>query len=215
MADHQWRRMLRLLACRDGSGARGGRIAYATAQYIAATGDEQFEYDCGVELLVETARLWANLGHHDTSGKFRIHGVTGPDEYSALADNNLYTDLMAQQNLRDAVDACVRRPVMGRRFGVDDEETAYWRDCANNMMMAFNRELGVHEQAENFTRQALWDFPATPASDYPLLLRYPYFELYRKQVVKQADVTLAMYLRGDAFTAEEKTRNVDYYEALT
>jgi alpha,alpha-trehalose phosphorylase len=190
-------------------------IAYATAQYIAATADEQFEYDCGVELLVETARLCASLGHRDSSGRFRIEGVTGPDEYSALADNNLFTNLMAQQNLRDAADACERRVQVAGRLGVNADETAYWRDCANDMMVPYNDALGVHEQAENFTRQAVWDFAATPSADYPLLLHYPYFELYRKQVVKQADVTLAMYLRPDAFTVEEKTRNFCYYEALT
>lgn len=193
----------------------GADIAYAAARHIRATGDEQFESDCGVELLVETARLWASLGHHDASGQFRIEGVTGPDEYSALTDNNLFTNLMAQQNLRDAADACERRAEVGRRLDVRDEEIAYWRDCANHMALPYNSELGVHEQAENFTRQAVWDFDATAASDYPLMLRHPYFELYRKQVVKQADVTLAMYLRSDAFTAEEKARNFDYYEALT
>lgn len=193
----------------------GADIAYATARHIRATGDEQFESDCGVELLVETARLCASLGHHHASGQFRIEGVTGPDEYSALADNNLFTNLMAQQNLHDAADACERRSEVARRLEVRDEEIAYWRDCADHMALPYNSELGVHEQAENFTRQALWDFDATPVTDYPLLLRYPYFELYRKQVVKQADVTLAMYLRGDAFTPEQKARNFEYYEALT
>jgi len=190
-------------------------IAYATAQYIAATGDEQFETECGVELLVETARLWASLGHHHTSGEFRIGGVTGPDGYSALAANNLFTNVMAQQNLRDAVAACCRQADVARRLQVTDEEATYWHDCAEHMMVPYNTELGVHEQAENFTHQAVWDFAATPATHYPLLLHYPYFELYRKQVVKQADVTLAMYLRGDAFTADEKARNFSYYEALT
>ena len=103
-------------------------IAYATAQYIAATGDARFETECGVELLVETARLWASLGHHHTSGEFRIDGVTGPDEYSALADNNLFTNLMAQQNLRDAADACCRHADVARRLQVTDEEATYWRD---------------------------------------------------------------------------------------
>ncbi|OBK31066.1 glycosyl hydrolase [Mycobacterium asiaticum] len=190
-------------------------IAYATAQYLAATADTEFETDCGVELLVETARLWASLGHRDASGKFRIDGVTGPDEYSALGDNNLFTNLMAQQNFRDAADACERRPDIAQRLEVGDEETARWRDSADRMTLPYNAELGVHEQAENFTRQGRWDFAATPKEDYPLLLRYPYFELYRKQVVKQADVTMAMYLRGDAFTAQEKERNFRYYEALT
>ena len=64
-----------------------------------------FEREAGVELLVETARLWRSLGHHDADGRFRIDGVTGPDEYSAIADNNVYTNLMAQRNLRAAADA--------------------------------------------------------------------------------------------------------------
>lgn len=190
-------------------------IAYATAQYIAATGDEQFEHDCGVELLVETARFWASLGHHDCTGRFRIDGVTGPDEYSALVDNNLFTNLMAQRNLTEAARACERRPLVAHRLRVSEEETAHWRRCAEHVVMPYNDDLKVHEQSENFTRLAPWDFAATPPTHYPLLLRYPYFELYRTQVVKQADLTLAMYLRGDAFTTEEKARNFDYYEALT
>ncbi|OCB14132.1 glycosyl hydrolase [Mycolicibacterium porcinum] len=190
-------------------------IAYATAQYVAATGDGQFEIDCGAELLVETARLWVSLGHHDSTGRFRIDGVTGPDEYTALVDNNLFTNLMAQANLTEAADVCERLPALARRLGVSAEETARWRAAASRMEVPYNPDLGVHEQAESFTRLAHWDFATMTPADYPLLLHYPYFELYRTQVVKQADLTLAMYLRGDAFTAEEKVRNFEYYEALT
>ena len=75
--------------------------------------------------------------------------------------------------------------------------------------------LGVHPQAERFTRHQVWDFAHTEPEQYPLLLHFPYFDLYRKQVVKQADLVLAMHLRGEAFTAEQKARNFDYYEALT
>ncbi|QLY33106.1 glycoside hydrolase family 65 protein [Nocardia huaxiensis] len=190
-------------------------IADATARYLAATDDEEFETDCGVELLVETARLWAGLGHHNSSGDFRIDGVTGPDEYSALADNNVYTNLMAQRNLREAAAACARRPEMADKFGVTPEETARWHDCADRMALPYNEKLGVHEQSEGFTRYARWDFAATTATNYPLLLNYPYFELYRKQVVKQADLVLAMQLCPTVFTAEQKARNFDYYDALT
>lgn len=190
-------------------------IAYATAQYIAATGDEQFEVDYGVELLVETARLWVSLGHHDTTGQFRIDGVTGPDEYTALVDNNLFTNLMAQHNLTEAAAACERCPSVADRLGVSPEETARWRGAASCIAVPFNPDLGVHEQSESFTRLAHWNHAATPPSAYPLLLHYPYFELYRTQVVKQADLTMAMYLRGDAFTPEEKARNFEYYEAVT
>ncbi|MFF3228342.1 glycoside hydrolase family 65 protein [Nocardia suismassiliense] len=190
-------------------------IADATIRYLAATGDEQFERDCGVELLVETARLWAVLGHRDSAGNFRIDGVTGPDEYSALADNNIYTNLMAQKNLRGAVAACERQPEVAQRLGVTESEIGRWRDCAAKVAIPYNDELEVHEQSENFTHYMRWNFADTPAERYPLLLHYPYFDLNRKQVVKQADLTLAMYLCPDEFTPEQKLRNFDYYEALT
>lgn len=190
-------------------------IAYATVQYLAATGDEEFETECGAELLIETARMWASLGHFNGDGLFRIDGVTGPDEYSALADNNVYTNVMARRNLRAAAETCRRRDDLARRFEVGEAEIADWCARADAMAMPFNEALGVHEQSEGFTRHARWDFAATPADHYPLLLHYPYFDLYRRQVVKQADLTLAMYLCPNGFSAEQKARNVDYYEELT
>jgi alpha,alpha-trehalose phosphorylase len=190
-------------------------VADAATRYYAATEDEAFERDVGLELLVETARLWRSLGHHDALGRFRIDGVTGPDEYSALADNNVYTNLMAQRNLRSAVEAAGRHPEVAARLGVDDEETASWRDAAQAMLIPYDASLGVHPQAEGFTEHQRWDFETTSPEQYPLLLHFPYFDLYRKQVVKQADLVLAMYLRGDAFSDEEKARNFAYYERLT
>ena len=190
-------------------------IADAVIRYLDTTGDQGFEREVGVELLSETARLWTSLGHHDTDGNFRIDGVTGPDEYSAVADNNVYTNLMAQQNLRAAADAAGRHPDIARNLGIDDEETAAWRDAAEAMYVPYDEALGVHPQADGFTAHQIWDFAATTADQYPLLLHYPYFDLYRKQVVKQADLVLAMHLRTDAFTAQQKARNFAYYERLT
>ncbi len=189
-------------------------IADAVIRCQAATGDDDFASGPGLELLVETARLWRSLGHHDAQGRFRIDGVTGPDEYSAVADNNVYTNLMAERNLRGAADAVERWPEQAARLGVDSEEAAGWRDAALAMLIPYDRALGVHPQAEGFTDHAVWDFEKT-GDRYPLLLHFPYFDLYRKQVVKQADLVLAMFLRGDAFTAAEKERNFDYYEPLT
>ncbi|MDT0448474.1 glycoside hydrolase family 65 protein [Streptomyces hesseae] len=190
-------------------------IADAVVRYIRATCDDAFEREVGLPLLVETARLWRSLGHHDHHGDFHIDGVTGPDEYSAIADDNVYTNLMAQHNLREAAAAAERHPDLASALGVDDEETAAWRDAASRMTLPYNAELEVHEQSEGFTRHQLWDFARTHAERYPLLLNFPYFDLYRKQVVKQADLVLAMCLRGDAFTPEEKARNFAYYEQLT
>jgi alpha,alpha-trehalose phosphorylase len=193
----------------------GADIADAVGRYRAATEDDAFEREVGLELLVETARLWRSLGHHDAVGSFRIDGVTGPDEYSAVADNNVYTNLMAQRNLRLAADAVERQGERAGELGVDPEEAAGWRDAAEAMFIPFDEQLRVHPQADGFTEHRTWDFDRTAPEQYPLLLHFPYFDLYRKQVVKQADLVLAMHMRGDAFSAEEKARNFAYYEALT
>jgi alpha,alpha-trehalose phosphorylase len=190
-------------------------IAAAVVNYLDATEDEDFEREVGLPLLVETARLWRSLGQHDASGQFRIEGVTGPDEYSAVKDNNLYTNLMAQHNLAAAAQLAEKLQDEARELGVTTEETASWRDAAEDMYIPYDEKLKVHQQHDGFTHYARWDFKGTPADHYPLLLHYPYFQLYRKQVVKQADVVLAMQLRPDSFTPEEKLRNFNYYDALT
>jgi alpha,alpha-trehalose phosphorylase len=190
-------------------------IAHAVAEYVDATEDIAFERETGLPLLVGTARLWCALGHHDAEGRYRIDGVTGPDEYSAVADNNVYTNLMAQRNLREAAEAATRHPDVAEQLGVTEEETTVWRDGANDMTIPYDERLGVHPQSEGFTLHGPWDFEATKPEQYPLLLHFPYFDLYRRQVVKQADLVLAMHLRGDAFTPEEKARNFNYYEAIT
>jgi alpha,alpha-trehalose phosphorylase len=190
-------------------------IADAVLRYVSATGDLQFEQTVGAELLVETARLWQSVGHYERSGSFRIDGVTGPDEYSALMDNNLYTNLMAQRNLRAAADAVARHPAVARRLKVTSAEVKAWRKAADSVYIAYDQELRMHKQASQFTDHERWDFRRTRPDQYPLFLHFPYFDLYRKQVIKQADLVLAMHLRGDAFTAEEKARNFAYYEELT
>src|SRR5437870_6093878 len=182
---------------------------------MSANEDVAFERKFGVELLVETARLWASVGHHDRGGEFRIDGVTGPDEYSALADNNLYTNLMAQRNLKAAADAAERHKGIDMRLKVTRAEIRTWRSAAKNIYIPYEPELGIHKQASQFTDHEHWDFEHTRPDQYPLFLHFPYFDLYRKQVIKQADLVLAMHLRGDAFTAEQKARNFAYYEAIT
>jgi alpha,alpha-trehalose phosphorylase len=190
-------------------------IACAARRYVRATDDTAFEQTTGLDLLVHTARLWRSLGHHDSHGRFRIDGVTGPDEYSAVADNNVYTNLMAQENLSAAADAAARHSDRATELGVDDEEMTGWREAAASMVIPYDQTLGVHPQADGFTCHEVWDFANTTAEQYPLLLHFPYFDLYRKQVVKQADLVLAMQLRPDAFTQEQKARNFAYYERLT
>ena len=190
-------------------------IAHAVERYQRVSGDEAFEREAGVELLVETARLWRSLGHHDAAGQFRIDGVTGPDEYGAVADNNVYTNLMAARNLRAAADAIKRHPDLATQLDVGTEEAAGWRDAADAMLIPYDESLGVHPQSEGFTEHQVWDFDSTPTDHYPLFLHYPYFDLYRSQVVKQADLVMALFFVGEAFTAEQKARDFAYYERLT
>src|ERR687886_133627 len=190
-------------------------IADAARRYVAVTGDSEFEQGPGLELLIETARLWQSLGHHDAEGRFRIDGVTGPDEYTALVNNNVFTNLMAARNLRAAADAVARYQQRAAELGVDEREVELWQQAADTIMVPFDAELGVTAQSEGFTRYRSWDFEATREEEYPLLLHYPYYLLYSSQVVKQADLVFALYSCGDCFDPEQKRRDFDYYEAIT
>ncbi len=190
-------------------------IADAAIRYVNATQDVAFDAEVALPLLVDTAQLWASLGHVDDHFQFHLPGVTGPDEYSAVADDNVYTNLMAQRNLRGAADTSERHPHHATALGIDEEQIDYWRSLADAVYIPFDAEHNVHPQAERFTSHAEWDFTAVQSSQYPLLLHFPYFQLYRKQVLKQADLVLAMHWRGDAFTPEQKAHNFDYYERRT
>ena len=188
-------------------------IAMAFEQYRIVTGDNSLEKECGLEVLVETARLWISLGHHDRHGVWHIDGVTGPDEYTAVVRDNVFTNLMAAHNLRTAAEACTRDPDAAGALGVTTEETAAWRDAAKSVHIPYDEDLGVHPQCEGFTTFAEWKY--SDNTTYPLLLHAPYVRLYPAQVIKQADLVLAMHWRSVDFTPEQKARNVDYYERRT
>ncbi|MBO3662357.1 glycoside hydrolase family 65 protein [Microbacterium stercoris] len=193
----------------------GADIAAAVRGYVRATGDEEFEREAGLEILVETARMWVSLGRWDDAGLFHIDGVTGPDEYSAMTDDNTYTNLSAKANLEGAVDAALRHPDVSEALGVSADEIDDWRRTAEGMTIPFNERLGVHEPSAGFTSRELWDFASSAPDRYPLQEHFPYFDLYRKQVIKQADLVLALYTAHEAFTQEEKARAFTYCEALT
>jgi alpha,alpha-trehalose phosphorylase len=190
-------------------------IADAAVRYVQWTGDEEFERETALPLLVQTARLWHSLGYFGEDGFFHIEGVTGPDEYSALVADNTFTNLMAARNLRYAALAAQRWVAAAERLGVTRHETELWQQAGEATFVPRNAE-GMPEQYRDSTRREPWDFAATAAEGrYPLLLNYPYFDLYRKEVVKQADLVLALHWCGDAFTLPEKAKAFDYYEAVT
>ena len=200
-------------------------IMYALRKYVQATGDELFLQEYGAEMLVETARLWVDLGFYSEAkrGKFCINGVTGPDEYNAVVNNNAYTNLMARENLRyatqvveflretepDAYNALVQKTALA------PSEVRAWTRAAENMYVPYDEKLEIIPQDDSFLDREPWDFRNTPRDRYPLLLFYHPLNIYRKRVIKQADVVLAMFLLGDAFSPEMKKRNFDFYDPLT
>ena len=199
-------------------------IVYALRKYVDATGDRDFLKEVGAEILVETARLWVDLGffgRHD--GKFRINGVTGPDEYNTVVNNNLYTNLMARENLWYAVETIRalsesdprRYAGLVRDTGLAPGEIDEWKRAADGMYLPYDDRDGVHLQDDSFKDKEDWDFAATPADKHPLLLHYHPLVIYRHRVVKQADVVLAMFLLGHEFSHDQKRRNFVYYDRLT
>jgi alpha,alpha-trehalose phosphorylase len=200
-------------------------IAYALSQYVSATGDYDFLDRTAVDILVETARLWADLGfwRDEDGGTFHIHGVTGPDEYTTVVNDNLYTNVMARYNLLRAAEAVRfiqdKRPhnyrEMVGRVRLRDGEVDEWQRCAEAMMIPYDEHLGIHPQDLHFLEREMWDLGNTPVANRPLLLHYHPLVIYRFQVLKQADVVLALFLRGEEFTTEQKKADFDYYDPIT
>ncbi len=199
-------------------------IAHTIGRYVDATGDRELLVEIGAEILVETARMWCGLGFlSPVDDRFHIHGVTGPDEYTTVVNDNAYTNLMARHNLRLAADAvawlAADRPAAHRRLerglGLAAEEVDRWRRTADAMYVPFDAERGIHPQDESFLEREVWDLEATPPDRFPLLLHYHPLVIYRHQVIKQADVVLAMFLLAHEFTPEQRRRNFAYYEPIT
>jgi alpha,alpha-trehalose phosphorylase len=195
-------------------------IAYAIRSYYLASDDWAFMQHMGAEMLIETARLWLQLGFFSTrSGKFEIHMVTGPDEYSALVNNNFYTNAMVQLQLRFTLQIvqqlqAEQHPLL-LQLGVTDAELQQWQQAADSMYLPFDDQLQIHAQDDSFLSRKPWDFANTPADKYPLLLHYHPLVIYRHQVLKQADVVLALLLLDDAIPQAQKQRDLAYYEPLT
>ena len=200
-------------------------IAYGMHQYNRVTGDLEFMLDQGAEVMVETARFWMRLGFFSAhrGGRFCINGVTGPDEYTTVVDNNAYTNVMAKENLEAATRVIewlrgadpAAHAALARATGLTEAEVDEWRRAAELMHIPRDERLGVVLQDDHFLERKRWDFAATPPEKHPLLLHFHPLEIYRHQVIKQTDVVLATYLAGQHFSDDEKRRTFDYYDPLT
>lgn len=205
-------------------------IAYAVDQYTRVTDDTEFLAKEGFEILVETARLWVDLGFwdedqnlDDDEREFHIFGVTGPDEYTAVVDDNFYTNVMARINLRNLLywaswlDRNRHRDYVDlrERLDISDEEMTEFRRVEQRIHIPFDQDLGVHAQDRSFLSKPKWKFDSVPRENYPLLLNYHPLVIYRHQVLKQADVVLALHLSGEEFSLEQRRADFEYYDPLT
>jgi alpha,alpha-trehalose phosphorylase len=198
---------------------------YALRKYVEVTDDKALLFNEGAEMLVETARFWFDLGFFSqrNDGQFCIHGVTGPDEYTTVVNNNTFTNLMARENLRYAA-RTVREmeeqhpehfATLVHRTKLQMSEVADWQEAAERMYIPYDQNLDINPQDDNFLEREVWDIKATPRDQFPLLLYYHPLVIYRHQVIKQADVVLAMFLLGKDFSKQQKKHNFDYYDPLT
>ena len=200
-------------------------VVFALHRYLEASGDVDFLAHEGAEILIETARLWADLGFWATNGEktFHIHRVTGPDEYTTVVNDNTYTNVMARFNLRYAAQTVrflaewnrEKFERVQRSTGLQLSELDDWDRAADAMFIPFDEAQQIHPQDSAFLDLEPWDWDNTPPDRYPLLLNYHPLVIYRHQVLKQADVVLAMFLRGEGFTVEQMRRNFDYYDPIT
>ncbi|HEY8281891.1 MAG TPA: glycosyl hydrolase family 65 protein [Amnibacterium sp.] len=200
-------------------------ITYAIAKYVRATGDSDFLARGAIDVVVETARLWTTLGFWRRTGgtSFHIHGVTGPDEYTTVVNDNLFTNVMARFNLRYAAES-VRIVAdqfpeayarMVERVGFEEAEIGEWERAAEAMVIPYSDSFGIHPQDVHFLDREVWDLANTPPDKLPLLLHFHPLVIYRFQVLKQADVVLALFLLSDEFSDEMKRADFDYYDPLT
>lgn len=197
-----------------------GAIAYAVVMYYLVTGDDDFMSEMGLEILLEIARLWYDLGtYHD--GGFQLHCVTGPDEYTCVVNNNYYTNISAKYDLRWAVKFFQdfdHRGLAGKArqaTGITEGELTAFSKAAEAMYLPYDERLDITPQDDSFLSKKVWDLSATPAGDFPLLMHYHPLTLYRYQVCKQADTVLAHFLYDAEVPSSTMLNSFRYYERLT
>jgi alpha,alpha-trehalose phosphorylase len=201
-------------------------IAYAFKLYMDVNDDYDYLEKKGAEVLVETARVFADVGDFAEckGGKYCICAVTGPDEYNAIVDNNFYTNLMARENLKDAIWALNKikernqsaYEELTKRLEITEEEIAYWKKIIDNMYFPYDENRKIYPQDDGFMMRKKWDDSKIPEEKRHLLYEnyHPLF-IFRQRMSKQADAILGMLLHSNYFTEEELKRNYDFYQEVT
>lgn len=197
-----------------------GDIAYGIVQYYLITGDWDYMAEQGAEILMETARVWYDLGHF-YQGSFHIHCVTGPDEYTCVVNNNYYTNLTAKHNLLWA--ARIYRDMekngslekLQKKIGITKEEILGFEQAAEAMYLLYDEKLDINPQDDSFLTKKVWDLSQVTNHEKPLMHDHFLFHIYRHQVCKQADTVLAHFLFEDEQKLSTMKHSFDYYEKIT
>lgn len=197
-------------------------IAYAIDQYVTVTEDYEFLRQSGFEMLVQTARFWLEYGNYaEIDGKrwFVINTVTGPDEYSALVNNNYYTNVMVQHNLEMAVKYA---HILSEKdadllswLGITDAEIEAMTDAARSIYLPYDQQKQIKLQFQDFNQLKRMPLEDIDSGKFPLLLHHHPLTLYHYQVNKQADTVLADILFPNGNPLEQLKRDYDFYEPIT
>lgn len=202
-----------------------GAISNAIRMYVETTEDNKFKWENGLEIVIEIARFYFNWGHFDTmrNGAFVLNSVTGPDEYTAIVNNNYYTNLIAKNAFKLAYDWVLEAKKDNNKQAIKifkkvclkDDEWEKWKKASDHMYLPYDDNTQLSMQDDSFFSKEVWDFKNTPQENYPLLLNYHPLTIYKHQVNKQADLILAHFLFPNSFTTEQIAKDYDYYESIT
>jgi maltose phosphorylase len=196
-------------------------VAYGIEHYAKVSGDRDFLYGHGAEMLVQISRFLASRGSWNQSGDgFGFYAVMGPDEFHMMVSNNCYTNFMAKETfeftLRTLAAMRKERPEaygsLVAKTGLTEAELSELRRRAERMIILYDDATKLYEQHEGYYGLPHIDVDSIPVSDFPLYGHWSYDRIYRTDMIKQPDVLMLMFLYGHEFSPEAKRANYEYYE---
>lgn len=199
-------------------------VAYGIMHYVGNTGDKEFLYTHGAEMLLEISRFlksrgaWSQLRH-----KFGFYSVMGPDEFHMMVNNNCYTNYIAKKTFEYmlAVIEEMKKSVpalyadLKRKTEFNQAELDGIRECSENMIIPYDEKTGIFEQHEGYFDLPHIDVDEIPVDDFPLYNNWSYDRIYRTDMIKQPDVLMLMFLFSQDFSEDIKKKNYEYYEPRT
>ena len=185
-------------------------VAYAIMAYYELTGDDEFLFHEGIEMLVEISRYVVSRGgwNADHTG-FGFWGVMGPDEFHMMVNNDYYTNYMGGKTLRDTLSVLAR--IGDPDAWATPAERAEWQEICDHIIVHETPEH-VFEQHDGFFTLPHLDIHAIPISDFPLYEHWSYDRIYRTDMIKQPAVLMAMFLHPEDYTDAQVAANYDFYE---